>query len=164
MVAKRWGSLTNPTAPKASGLSSPASSGRDSSQTSEEKLSLQARIDALENLLYQCLEKQGEEEEEAQKMVEVASQAQELVRATQGADSELFSSLRMQLKLKNESVKHLSLKVNAIQAKQQAEKKEGEEESAELAELKQAIDLLKQENEELRKAQDAPLAQHPDYR
>ena len=80
------------------------------------------------------------------------------IEAQLAADNDMFNSLKMQLKLKTESVKHLASKKNASAAGGTAV------ESERVAELEHELQQLRCEIAELKKAQDAPMSNHPEFR
>ena len=72
-------------------------------------------------------------------------------------DNALFASLKMQLKLKTESLKHLASKKAAPAGGEPAD-------AGRVADMEREIAELRSENAELRRAQEAPLSNSPEFR
>ena len=122
------------------------------------------RISELENLLYQCMEAQQAAEERCEKLVAVKAEALDRADTALSADSELFASLKMQLKLKTESIKFLSAKKEAPPAPAAGAGAEGGVDAESQAALAREVEELRSENAALRKAAAAPIGDHPEFR
>ena len=119
-------------------------------ESAEAAEAARARVRALENLLYQCLEKQTDADREAAALAASADRARLLLESATREENAVFQSLRMQLKLKGELVRHLA-------ARQRPAGGDGEAECGVEA-------ALRAENEALRRAAEAPLACNPEFR
>jgi len=137
----------------------PKSGSAGRGMSSADTNGMRERINELENLLYQSMEAQTAAEDRCDTLVMTNEHALQRCEVSRNADNELFSSLKMQLKLKTESIKHLVSK-KAAAAGDAAVPADPER----VADLEREVDDLKKENEELRKAQDAPFSNHPEYR
>ena len=122
------------------------------------------RISELENLLYQCMEAQQAAEERCETLVAVKAEALDRADTALSADSELFASLKMQLKLKTESIKFLSAKKEAPPAPAAGAGAEGGGGAESQAALAREVEELRSENAALRKAAAAPIGDHPEFR
>jgi kinesin family protein 15 len=119
---------------------------------------LHERINALENLLYQSMEAQTVAETKYHGLLEIEQESLKRCALLMEEDNALFASLKMQLKLKTESLKHLA-------SKKPAPADAGEPAGSERVEgMERELAQLRSENAELRKAQEAPLSNYPEFR
>jgi chromosome segregation ATPase len=126
---------------------------------------LRERISDLENLLYQCMEAQTSAENKCEQLIAIKAEALDRAEAAVKEESELFSSLKMQLKLKTESIKHLtSKKAPSTAAPADPEANAVPPDPQRVSELEREVKELKSEIDALRMAANAPITDHPEYR